>query len=82
MLVDSFLSLFPRYCLDSTWIQHKLILHDDGDVAHSQLWLVRLDQSQFDLIVLLQQFLVFPLPLQLLPFFLGEVHREKDALIF
>ena len=46
MFVNSFLSLFPGDRLDSAWIHHELILHDNKDISNSQLWLVRLNQSQ------------------------------------
>lgn len=82
MFIDPFLSLLAGYCLYSAWIHHELILHDNGNVSHSQLGLIRLNESQFDLIVLLQQFLMLPLPFQLLPLFLCEIHWQNDAFIF
>lgn len=82
MFVDSFLSLFPGNRLYSAWIDHELILHDDCNISNSQLWLIWLNQSQLDLIILLEQFLMLSLSLELLSLFFGEIRRQLAVIFF
>jgi hypothetical protein len=75
MLVETLLCLLLGLSLYLTRIHNELILHYDGHIPNPQLGLLRLNQPQFDLIVLLQELLMLSLPLQFLPLLLGEEHR-------
>ena len=81
MPVDSLLCLLLGLSFNSAGVHNELILHDNGHIANSQLWLIRLNQTQLDLVILLQQLLVLSLPLGLLFLILGQKHRQHYPLI-
>ena len=75
MLVETLLCLLLGLSLYLTRIHNELILHNNSHIPNPQLGLLRLNQPQFDFIILLQQLLMLSLPLQFLPLLFGEEHR-------
>ena len=76
MAIDSFLGLLFGLGLNFTRINYKLIFHYDCHISNSQLRFIRLNKSKLDFVILLQQFLLFPLSFQLFALLFRQVHRQ------
>ena len=80
VLAYPFLGLFLGLSLDFTRIQNELIFHDNCHIPNPKLWFISLNQSKFNFIILLLQFLLFFLPLQLFSLIFSEKHRHHNSI--